>query len=145
MILISACLIGINSKYDGGNNFVESYVKLVKSGKAIPFCPEQVGGLPTPRSPSEIVGGDGNDVLDGKAKVMTRNGEDVTKAFVKGAQETLKLAKLVNAEKVILKTNSPSCGSKFVYDGSFTGQKRQGAGVTAALLMRNGIKILDSE
>jgi len=117
---------------------------MVEEGVAVPFCPEQAGGLTTPRSPSEIIGGDGMDVLQGKARVINDKGEDVTEAFVKGAEEALKLARLIGADTAILKSKSPSCGTKCVYDGTFSGKLREGMGVTAALLLSEGIKILDS-
>lgn len=145
MILVSACLIGLNTKYNGGNNINKVFVDLIKHGNAIPFCPEQAGGLPTPRPAAEIIGGDGCDVLDGKARVINREGVDVTEAFIKGAQETLKLAKLVYAKEVIFKTKSPSCGSSVIYDGSFTGKLKDGMGVTAAMLLRNGIRVIGSD
>lgn len=145
MILVSACLIGLNTKYNGGNNINKVFVDLIKHGNAIPFCPEQAGGLPTPRPAAEIIGGDGCDVLDGKARVINREGVDVTEAFIKGAQETLKLAKLVYAKEVIFKNKSPSCGSSVIYDGSFTGKLKDGMGVTAAMLLRNGIRVIGSD
>jgi len=145
MIIISACLIGLNTKYNGGNNIKKVFVDFVKHRKAIPFCPEQAGGLPTPRYPAEIVGGNGYDVLDGKAKVINEKGLDVTKEFIKGAEETLKLAKLLHAAEVILKSKSPSCGSSLIYDGSFKGRLIPGPGVTTALLMRNGIRVINSD
>ena len=145
MILVSACLIGLNTKYDGGNNINRVFVDLVKQGKAIPFCPEQAGGLPTPRYPAEIVSGNGYDVLDGKARVVNKEGMNVTKEFIKGAQETLRLAKLVQAKEVIFKAKSPSCGSSLIYDGSFSGKLCPGPGITAALLLRNGIKVISSD
>jgi uncharacterized protein YbbK (DUF523 family) len=144
-VLISACLVGLNTKYDGGNNYNQVFADMVKRGEAVPFCPEQAGGLPTPRSPSEITGGDGQDVVEGKARVITDKGEDVTEAFIKGAKEALKLAKLIGADTAILKSISPSCGSKCVYDGTFSGKLRDGMGVCAAYLMANGIKVVDSQ
>jgi len=139
MIIISACLVGINCKYNGKNNLAQWVKDLPQT--IVPVCPEQLGGLPTPRPPAEIILGDGSDVLDGKAKVITNTGKDVTKNFVTGADMTLKIARLVGAEKAILKSNSPSCGSCYIYDGSFTGKLGKGDGVTAALLKKNGIKV----
>jgi len=143
-VLISACLVGLNTKYNGGNNYNQIFADMVKRGNAVPFCPEQAGGLTTPRSPSEITGGDGQDVLKGKARVINVKGEDVTEAFIKGAEEALKLARLIGADTAILKSKSPSCGSRSVYDGTFSGKLREGMGVTAAFLQVNGIKIIDS-
>ncbi|QEK12482.1 DUF523 domain-containing protein [Crassaminicella thermophila] len=145
MILISACLAGVNCRYDGGNNKNKEILKLVKEKKAILVCPEQLGGLPTSRIPCEIVDGNGEDVLMNKAKVMDKNGEDKTLHFIKGAQETLKIAKLYGVETAILKARSPSCGCGIIYDGSFLGNKKEGNGVTAALLKKEGIRVFDEE
>lgn len=135
MILVSACLVGLNCKYDGGNNFNERVLKLVKEGKAILICPEQLGGLKTPRNPAEIV----------KDKVITNDGVDVTYQYNKGAEETLKLAKELNIKKAILKSRSPSCGSGIIYDGTFTHTKIPGNGITADLLLKNGIEVITEE
>ncbi|NLZ54879.1 MAG: DUF523 domain-containing protein [Thermoanaerobacteraceae bacterium] len=143
-VLISACLVGLNTRYDGSHNHNQLFADMVKKGEAVPFCPEQAGGLTTPRSPSEITGGDGQDVLNGKARVITDKGEDVTEGFIRGAKEALKLAMLIGADTAILKSKSPSCGSKCVYDGTFSGKLREGIGVTAAYLQAHGIKIIDS-
>lgn len=141
MIIVSACLCGINCKYTGDNNLNEKILKLFKEGKAILVCPEQLGGLTTPRPPHEIIYGCGSDVLCGKARAVDDNGNDNTDKFVKGAYETLKIAKEINAEYAILKANSPSCGCGTIYDGSFKGIKKPGNGVTAELLLKNGIKV----
>lgn len=114
---------------------------MVSEGKAIPICPEQLGGCPTPRGVVEIAGGTGADVLDGKCKVIRKNGEDTTEEFLKGAEEVLKIAKMVGATNAILKARSPSCGCGFVYDGTFSGKLIKGNGVTAELLLRNGIEV----
>lgn len=135
MIIISACLCGINCKYSGENNLNSNALKLLKEGKAILVCPEQLGGLTTPRIPCEIMGGDGEDVLNGEAKVISKEGKDCTKEFLKGAYEALKIAKEVNAKKAIFKSKSPSCGCGKIYDGSFSGNKIDGNGVTAALFL----------
>jgi uncharacterized protein YbbK (DUF523 family) len=144
MIIISACLAGINCKYDGGNNLNKKILELVKKGKAIPLCPEQLGGLTTPREPAEC-NGDGSMVLNGKAKVITRSGRDVTDNFIKGAKEVLRLAKKLKVKKAILKARSPSCGADKIYDGSFSGRLIDGNGVLAALLKKNGIKVYNEE
>lgn len=141
MKIVSACLAGINCKYDGENNLNKTVLRLVKEGKAVPLCPEQLGGLTTPRESAECVGGTGMDVLNCKAKVMTKSGKDITKEFIKGAEETLKIAKLINANEAILKSKSPSCGCRQTYDGSFTGKLVKGDGVAAALLKKNGVKV----
>jgi uncharacterized protein YbbK (DUF523 family) len=124
---------------------VDEIQKLIKEGKAIPVCPEQLGGLSTPRNPAEIVGGDGEDVLDGKARVIDNQGRDVTDAFIRGAYETYRIAKTIGADEAILKEKSPSCGSCWIYDGSFQGKKKPGVGVTTALLKRKGIKVISED
>ena len=145
MILVSACLAGFDVKYNGSHNLNEKIKKWFDEKKAIPICPEVLGGLSIPREPAEIVGGEGEDVLDGHAKVITNNGIDVTEQFMKGANETLKIALDLNATMVILKERSPSCGSSMIYSGEFNGNKKKGTGVTAALLKRNGIQVLSEE
>jgi len=145
--IVSACLLGINCRYNGGNVADERLIEAVRSGRfvLIPVCPEQLSGLPTPRKTCEIVNGDGFDVLKGNAKVLTEDGEDLTEIFIKGAKEVLKIAKLVKAEIAIMKNYSPSCGCGTIYDGSFSGMKKRGYGVTSALLMLNGIKVICAE
>lgn len=145
MILISACLLGVNCKYDGKNNLREKLLEHFKGSNIIPVCPEQLGGLTTPRLPAEIVGGDGEDVLAGRAKVIRVDGVDVTDEFIKGAKETLNILKSLGAEKAILKSRSPSCGLRRIYDGSFSGTLVQGNGVTTALLKQNGIEVYSDE
>lgn len=141
MIIVSACLCGEYCRYDGGTKTDEELVRLVGEGKAVPVCPEQLGGLPTPRLPSEIAGGDGSSVLEGKAKVLARDGSDVTDAFIKGADAALRIAEKYGAKKAILKAGSPSCGKGRIYDGSFSGRLKKGDGVTAALLEKNGVEV----
>ena len=131
-ILVSACLLGNNCKYDGTNNKNEKVIEYIKDKEIIPMCPEIYGGLSTPRVPSERKGD----------KVITKNGEDVTVNFLKGAKETLYIAKLFNIKKALLKAKSPSCGNGIIYDGSFTHTKIEGYGVTAELLKENGIEII---
>jgi len=145
MILISACLAGINCKYNGGNSQIDHIRKMLLEGKAIPVCPEQLGGCSTPRPQVEIIAGNGADVLDGKCKALGKNGEDVTKEFIKGAEEVLKIAKLSGAKMAILKARSPSCGKGRIYDGTFSGGLVDGNGVTAELLIRNGIAVISEE
>lgn len=145
MYLISSCLAGFDCKYNGKNNANRIFVKMVKQNKAIPFCPEQAGGLSTPRPPSEIRDGDGIDVICGNAKVITVDDEDVTEFFIKGAKETLKLVRLYGIDKAILKSRSPSCGCLNIYDGSFKGVLRKGIGVTSAYLKQNGVEVFDSD
>lgn len=132
MYLISACLTGINCKYDGHNNYHEIAKKLLDHNLAIPVCPEELGGLPTPRIPSEIV----------KNKVINKQHIDVTNEFQKGAQSTLEKAKLHNIKIAILQKRSPSCGVHQIYDGTFTNSLMSGEGFTTKLLRENGIKVI---
>lgn len=145
MIIVSACLCGLNTRYDGENNFNEKVAKLLKQGKAIAVCPEQLGNLSTPRPPHEIQGGDGEAVINGIAKVVSIEGIDSTYNFIKGAEETLKIALDSHATIAILKAKSPSCGFEKIYDGTFSRNLIKGNGVTAELLKRNGIKIFTEE
>ncbi|ODV55413.1 DUF523 domain-containing protein [Lysinibacillus fusiformis] len=142
MILISACLAGLNVRYNGTNCIDDRVQKLVSEKKAITVCPELMGGFSTPREPAEIVGGNGEDVLDGKATVIERSGRDVTELYIKGAYATLQKVLEVGATQVVLKENSPSCGSAAIYNGEFNGMKIVGEGVTTALLRRNNIVVL---
>ncbi|WDC83573.1 DUF523 domain-containing protein [Caloramator sp. mosi_1] len=141
MILVSACLLGVCCKYNGDDNKNNNLIELMKKCTLIPVCPEQLGGLPTPRKPAEIQAENAGDVLEGRGKILNINGEDVTENFVKGAYETLKVAELFSVNYAILKSKSPSCGCGFVYDGSFSGKLKEGNGITAELLIRNGIKV----
>ncbi|MFB6468820.1 DUF523 domain-containing protein [Cytobacillus sp. Hz8] len=145
MILVSSCLAGIKVRYDGGDCLNDRIKKLLEENKAISICPEVLGGLPIPRIPAEIVGGDGEDVLENKALVMDQTGKDVTDSFLQGAYAVLKKAQEVGATCVILKENSPSCGSSFIYNGHFNGEKKPGMGVTTALLKRNGIEVISEK
>ncbi|MBO8158428.1 DUF523 domain-containing protein [Thermosyntropha sp.] len=145
MNLISACLCGYNCKYNGGNNFNPVFEKLLKEGRVLPVCPEELGGLSTPRLPAEIKNGTGLDVLEGKARVINKKGEDVSEFFIRGAYITLQKAGEVGAVCAILKSRSPSCGSGEIYDGSFKSVLRKGDGVTAALLKKHGIKVISDE
>lgn len=137
---VSACLAGEACRYDGKANPDERAIMLKEQG-ALLICPECLGFLPTPREPAEIVGGDGADVLDGKARVVTRSGKDVTDAFLAGAGKALSLCREHGTAQAFLKARSPSCGCGIIYDGTFTGNRIKGDGVTAALLKRNGIRV----
>lgn len=144
MYIISACLCGINCKYNGKDNKNERCLKLLREGKAVLVCPEQLGGLPTPRNPVEL-NNEANQIIEGNGKALNNQGEDVTEQFVKGAYETLKIAKEVGATRAILKEGSPSCGSNFVYDGTFTGNKIKGKGITTQILENEGITVFSDE
>lgn len=130
-LLVSSCFAGYNTKYNGKNNKLEMIEKLSKKYKLIYVCPEVVGGLSIPRNPSEILGD----------KVISNKGVDVTNEYNKGANCALYLVKKYNITKALLKESSPSCGSNTVYDGTFSGTKIKGMGVTASLLTKHGVKI----
>lgn len=132
-ILVSACLLGVNCKYNGGNNQIDSILELGKEHTLIPVCPEQLGGLPTPRISAEIVEG----------RVINKEGTDVTEQYQKGAEEVLKIAKLTDCKCAILQDKSPSCGSTAIYDGTFTKTLIKGKGVTAKLLAKHDIQLID--
>jgi uncharacterized protein YbbK (DUF523 family) len=141
MKIISACLLGVNCNFEGKNWQNTELLKEFAEGGLFPVCPEVFGGLTCPRDPSEIIGGDGGDVLDGKAKVVSIKGKDVTEQFLKGAQQTLAIVKAVGATEAVLIEKSPSCGAGKIFDGTFTEKFKPGDGVTAALLKRNSIKV----
>ncbi|MDA8097540.1 MAG: DUF523 domain-containing protein [Clostridia bacterium] len=145
MILVSSCLLGIRSKYDGSINAVDRLIESCKSGLIIPVCPEQLGGSPTPRPPAEIRGGTGVDVLAGRVRVFTSQGDDLTELFIDGAREVLKICRLFGVQAAILKERSPSCGVNVIYEGSFQGIRVKGRGVTAALLASEGIPVYSEE
>ena len=130
-LLVSACLLGENCKYSGGNNYHPGTEKLRELFEVIPVCPEQLGGLPTPRAPSERVGN----------RVLARDGADVTDAFRLGAERTLEIARANGVRRAVLQERSPSCGCGMIYDGTFTGTLVPGQGVTAELLRANGVEV----
>lgn len=134
MIVVSACLLGKNCKYDGGNNRCEAVLRLVEGKEVMMVCPETEGGLRSPRYPSEKRDG----------KVFSKSGEDVTEAFEKGAEKCLDrvLERIDDIEFAVLKANSPSCGSGKIYDGSFTGKLKSGDGVFTEKLKTNGIRVI---
>jgi len=138
-MLVSACLLGIRCRYDGRDSKAPALVG--RAGDFIPIavCPEQLGGLPTPRPPAIIQGGDGRDVLEGHARIWNERGEDVTALFLKGAQETLKLGRICRARVALFKDRSPSCGLNTPYCERPGG----GMGVTAALLHAEGIRVVE--
>lgn len=134
--LISACLLGTPCRYDGQAKPVPTHIKaLMEAHTLIPVCPEILGGLPTPRTPAERQG----------ARVVTRAGEDVTEAYLRGAREVLRLCRLFRADGVILRDKSPACGTRGIYDGSFCRVLTVGEGVTAELLRREGIAVFSEE
>lgn len=145
MMLISSCLAGLKVRYNGTDSLNESIQQLVRENKAITVCPELMGGFTTPREPAEIIRGDGEDVLNGKAVVLEKSGRDVTELYVKGAYATLQKVLEIGATTVILKEYSPSCGSSVIYNGHFNDSKIVGVGVTTALLRRNNIHVMSEE
>lgn len=146
MKLVSACLLGVRCAWSGDARYVSRRaLELATAEVLIPVCPEQLGGLATPRAPQEIQGGNGEDVLDGKCRVLNRDGVDVTAQFIRGAEETLKIARLLKVKEFVAKSKSPSCGCGEIYDGSFSGKLISGDGVTTALLKRNQVRITREE
>ena len=130
-VLVSACLLGVACRYDGKEKTNKTVIELKENYNLIPVCPEILGGLPTPRDPAEIKGN----------RVVSKEGVDVTEEYLRGGGETLKIAKLLNIKKAILKENSPSCGWGYIYDGSFEGKLVEGNGITSKILVENGIEV----
>ena len=145
MIIVSACLLGLNTKYDGKSNSHDLLQKYSSLAKYIPVCPEQLGGLPTPRVPVEIIDGTGQDVLKGLCVAQGEQGEVVSTEFIRGAKEVLKITEMVKVTAAILKERSPSCGVNHIYDGTFSHRIKSGQGVTAALLKEYNIPIYSEE
>lgn len=143
MDIVSACLVGIPCRYDGKGCKDDLAMRLFLEGKVLPVCPEVLGGLCTPRVPSEIISGTGDDVIQGHSAVRDAAGNDVTREFLGGAKKALEICKAIGAKKAYLKSKSPSCGCEMIHDGSFTGGLRQGNGVTAALLQNEGILVIE--
>ncbi|MEM3673485.1 MAG: DUF523 domain-containing protein [Candidatus Bathyarchaeia archaeon] len=135
MKLCSACLLGIKCRYNGKSALNKKVVELLKTEILIPVCPEQLGGLPTPREPVEKRGN----------RIFTRSGKDVTKEFEKGARQVLKIAKLLGVKEAIMKQGSPSCGCGKIHYGNLSKKVVAGDGVTTALLKKNGIKVMSEE
>jgi len=144
MIVISACLIGVNCTYHGGSNLTESLLHDLESGKLIPICPEQLGGLTTPRDRARLVGGDGWAFWKGKADVVTVSGKEVSGQYRRGGLEALKIAKMFSANRAILKANSPSCGCGGIYNESVSAVI-PGDGTTTALFKANGIEVFSED
>jgi uncharacterized protein YbbK (DUF523 family) len=145
LIAVSSCLAGIECRYNGSHSLVEKIKGLVEQNRALLICPELLGGFSTPRESAEIVGGTGEDVLDGNAKVIEKSGNDVTELYIKGAYKALSIIQEANVKYVVLKENSPSCGSTIIYNGEFSNTKIAGEGVTAVLFKRAGIKVISEE
>ena len=129
--LVSACLVGLCTRYDGQSKENPDCLLKLKDAVWIPVCPEQLGGLPTPREAADITGGDGRDVLNGKARVRTKGGVDLTADFIRGAEQVLQIARSQNIQAALLKARSPSCA----VSGTI--------GVTAALLQKSGIEVTE--
>lgn len=135
MRLCSACLLGVKCRYNGKSKPNEKVIELSKIEKLIPICPEQLGDLPIPREPAEQQGN----------KIVSKSGKDVTDHFIRGAEETLKIAQKLNVKEAIMKQRSPSCGCGQIPDGTFSKIIIEGDGVTTALLKKNGIKVISEE
>ncbi len=146
-ILISACLLGSPVRYNGTDLLIDHPLlkQWEKEGRLISLCPEVAGGMPTPRAPAEITGGNGESVLLKNAHVIDSQGEDVTNQFILGANKALEFAQKNNCVAAILTERSPSCGSSIIYDGSFSGVRKTGMGVTTALLEQNGIRVFNQD
>lgn len=134
-IMVSACLLGENCKYSGGNNRSEKVLEYIKGHEVFPVCPEVMGGLPTPRVPAEIVCG----------TVINKDGVNVDREYRMGAEAALEIAKRENIDLAILQPRSPSCGAREIYDGTFSGRRIPGQGVTAALLEKNGFRVIGAD
>lgn len=140
-VLVSACLVGVQCRYDGSSNIHRSILK-IPGIALIPICPEQLGGLATPRPRAHLVGGDGQAVLGGKAQIITEQGQAVTAAFHLGASQAFKIARILRARYAILKERSPSCGTHAIWIG---GHLKDGLGVTAAMLRARGVCIMNED
>jgi uncharacterized protein YbbK (DUF523 family) len=139
MIIVSACLAGIKCRYDGKDNLVPEIQKMVLEGKALPLCPEELGGLPTPRISCEI------RKINGRNSVVSEKGEDLTREFQTGVDKVAKIAQILDCKTAILKSRSPSCGSDQIYDGSFSGKLIPGKGLCAAALKEQGVQLFNEE
>lgn len=147
-IMVSACLVGERVRYDGKTAHCSSTVLAhwLQAGRLVVCCPEMAGGLPVPRPPAEIAGsGAGKSVIAGYARVINRQRQDVTDCFTKGAQKVLEMAISRKVRLAVMKDGSPSCGSSYVYDGSFSNVRKAGRGVTAALLEDNDIRVFSEQ
>ncbi|MEA3486354.1 MAG: DUF523 domain-containing protein [Thermodesulfobacteriota bacterium] len=142
MIIVSACLLGFNCRYDGESRPDEDLLSSTLRKLFVPICPEQLGGLPTPRAPSEIIGGDGLDVLEGRSRILSSSGSDVTDCFLRGANEAMRLVELLDISTAIMKEKSPSCGVCHI---KRNGSLLRGSGVTSALLIKKGLRVISSD
>ena len=134
-VVVSACLLGLKTRYDGKSSLNRDLIEILKPFTVIPVCPEQLGGLGTPRPRSEILNG----------RVISELGEDLTEYFIRGAMETLKLVRMVSPDIVILKSRSPSCGKYRIYDGTFSGRLKKGRGFTCSILIEKGYDVYNEE
>lgn len=142
MIIVSACLLGFNCRYDGESRPDEDLLSSTLRKLFVPICPEQLGGLPTPRGPSEIINGDGLDVLEGRSRILSASGSDVTDYFLRGANEVIRLVELLDISTAIMKEKSPSCGVCHI---KRNGSLLRGSGVTSALLIKKGLRVISSD
>jgi uncharacterized protein YbbK (DUF523 family) len=145
IILASACVLGIQSAYSGKRprRLLDSQWQEDSHKRFIPFCPEQMAGFPTPRPPVEIIGGDGSDVLSGKAEVVTNNGKNVTKQFLNALDDILTAVQWIQPDMIVLQQRSPSCSCAGIYDGTFTHTLIPGDGIVAAFLRQHGYQLID--
>jgi len=144
-VVVSACLAGVACTHEAEAKTRDWAVQLVAEGRAVLVCPEVAGGLPIPRPAAEIVGGDGADVVRGRAHVISETGEDVTQHYLAGARKAAEAARVAGAQLAILKARSPSCGCGAIHSGTFDGELRAGDGVTAAMLKQEGLEVVSDE
>lgn len=144
-VMVSACLAGVACTHEAEAKTKASILRLVNQGRAVLVCPEVAGGLPIPRPAAEIVGGDGADVVAGRARVISETGEDATQNYLAGARKAADAARAAGAQLAILKARSPSCGCGAIHSGNFDGELRAGDGVTAAMLKQEGLEVVSDE
>ncbi len=146
-VLISSCLLGQPVRYNGSSKLCEHPIltRWRQENRLVPYCPEVEAGFSIPRPAAEILSEDGFAVLDNRSKVIDQDGQDITQQFVEGAKKTLQVALDTNVKLAILTDGSPSCGSTYIYDGTFSGKRNGGMGVTAALLEKSGVRVFSQE
>ncbi|WP_294907722.1 DUF523 domain-containing protein [Tatumella sp. UBA2305] len=146
-ILVSACLMGFRVRYDGSDKpaVLDALEQLRQENRLVICCPEQAAGLPTPRLPAEICGGEGEDVLSGNAVILENHGKDVTREYLKGARLALQVAQQTGCRYALLADGSPTCGSQKIYCGDFSGHQINGSGIAATLLRRHGIEVFSEQ